>query len=90
MPLKRALKPMPDSIRGALTSRGLWQAYEARPPYQRNDYIAWITRAVRPETKQKRLETMLRELESGTGYMGMPYDATKLSAHHERVADKRE
>ncbi|HSG43712.1 MAG TPA: YdeI/OmpD-associated family protein [Anaerolineales bacterium] len=27
-------------------------AYNARPPYQRNDYIGWITRAKREETKQ--------------------------------------
>ena len=68
--------PMPDAIRDALTSRGLMGAYDARPPYQRNDYIGWITRAKRPETQQKRLDTMLRELEAGSGYMGLPYDAS--------------
>jgi len=66
---------MPDAIRDALTARSLMGAYDARPPYQRNDYIGWITRAKRPETQQKRLETMLRELDSGSGYMGLPYDA---------------
>jgi uncharacterized protein YdeI (YjbR/CyaY-like superfamily) len=67
---------MPDAVREALTSRDLMGAYDARPPYQRNDYISWITRAKRPETRQKRLDIMLRELASGSGYMGLPYDAT--------------
>ena len=67
---------MPDAIRDALTSRDLIGAYDARPPYQRNDYISWITRAKRPETQQKRLDIMLRELASGFGYMGLSYDAT--------------
>ena len=37
--LKRALNPMPDLIRAALAERGLTTAYEARPDYQRNDYL---------------------------------------------------
>ena len=74
--LKRPIQPMPDPIREALTSRDLMGAYDARPPYQRNDYLSWITRAKRPETQQKRLDLMLRELASGSGYMGLPYNAT--------------
>ena len=74
--LRRPVLPMPDAIRDALTSRSLMGAYDARPPYQRNDYISWITRARRAETQQKRLETMLRELDSGSGYMSLPYDPT--------------
>ena len=66
---------MPDAIRDALNARKLTGAYDARPPYQRNDYISWVTRARRPETRQKRLDTMLRELASAQGYMGLPYDA---------------
>jgi uncharacterized protein YdeI (YjbR/CyaY-like superfamily) len=67
---------MPDAIRDALTSRSLLAAYDARPPYQRNDYLGWIARARRLETQQKRVGIMLRELASGSGYMGLPYDAT--------------
>ena len=78
--LKRPVLPMPDAIREALTSRDPMGAYEARPPYQRNDYISWVTRARRPETQEKRLETMLRELASGAGYMGLAYDATQSRA----------
>jgi len=31
--------PMPDFIREALVANRLAAAYDARPPYQRNDYI---------------------------------------------------
>ena len=70
---KRPRYPMPAFIREALTARGLVDAYEARPPYQRNDYIGWITRAVRPETQEKRLNQMLEELERGDVYMKMAW-----------------
>jgi uncharacterized protein YdeI (YjbR/CyaY-like superfamily) len=40
-------------------------AYRARPPYRQNDYIGWITRARRAETRQRRLSQMLDELEHG-------------------------
>ncbi|HEX2697819.1 MAG TPA: YdeI/OmpD-associated family protein [Anaerolineales bacterium] len=56
---------MPDLIRAALTKRGVMDAYLARPAYQRNDYIGWITRAKLEATKQKRLNQMLDELKRG-------------------------
>lgn len=65
--------PMPDFFRQALTGRGLMDAYLARPPYQRNDYIGWITRAKRLETRQKRLNQMFDELEGGGVYMKMKW-----------------
>ncbi len=46
-------------------------AYQARPPYQRNDYVGWITRAKRDDTRSRRLEQMLTELEAGNRYMKM-------------------
>jgi uncharacterized protein YdeI (YjbR/CyaY-like superfamily) len=49
------------------------EAYEQRPPYQRNDYIGWITRAKQKATRQKRLDQMLEELESGDVYMKMEW-----------------
>lgn len=75
-PRLRPLRPredMPDIVRDALTARGLWMAYEARPPYQRNDYLLWINKAQRQETKQKRLAQMLDELEAGGVYMRMAW-----------------
>ena len=64
---------MPDYIREALSARGLIDAYRARPPYQQNDYIGWITRAKLEATKKKRLNQMLDELERGGVYMKMKW-----------------
>jgi uncharacterized protein YdeI (YjbR/CyaY-like superfamily) len=64
---------MPEFILEALESRGVMDAYNARPPYQRNDYIGWITRAKRVETQEKRLNQMLEELEKGGVYMKMKW-----------------
>ena len=71
--LSRPLVAMPPDVSTALDAAHLREAYAARPPYQRNDYLAWITRAVRPETRAKRLDQMLRELEAGHGYMNMAW-----------------
>ncbi len=66
---------MPAFVREALLSRGLMEAYRARPPYQRNDYLGWIGRAKRDETKQRRLAQMLDELAAGDRYMNMRWRA---------------
>lgn len=75
MTLRRDLNPMPDDMRRALEARGLVNAYEGRPPFQRNDYLGWITRARKPETRQKRLAQMLDELEDGDINMKMRWNA---------------
>lgn len=64
---------MPDQIREALQKRGLLSAYEARPAYQRNDYLGWIASAKRQPTQEKRLRQMLDELEQGGVYMNMKH-----------------
>lgn len=64
---------MPDFIRDAINARKLMDAYNSRPPYQRNDYIGWINGAKREETKQKRLKQMLDELKGGKLYMNMKW-----------------
>lgn len=69
----RKLQPMPDDIREALESSGRAADYEARPHYQRNDYLAWIDRAKTPATRRRRLDQMLHELEIGGVYMGMEH-----------------
>jgi uncharacterized protein YdeI (YjbR/CyaY-like superfamily) len=71
--LNRPVHPMPDEVRAELEARGLMERYRARPPYQQNDYIGWITRAIRPETHRKRLDQMLAELAGGKKYMNMDY-----------------
>lgn len=64
---------MPAFIRSALTNHSLLEAYKERPAYQQNDYIAWITRAKREETKEKRLTQMIEELQKGNRYMNMKW-----------------
>ncbi|MEM9438113.1 MAG: YdeI/OmpD-associated family protein [Pseudomonadota bacterium] len=64
---------MPHFIKAALMAHGALQLYEARPWYQRNDYLGWITRAKREETREKRLVQMLDELKSGDRYMKMTW-----------------
>lgn len=77
--LKRALNPMPEPIRQALEAHGLMAAYEARPAYQRNDYLGWIARAKLEATRRKRLVQMLDELAAGDRYMKMAYRARRAA-----------
>lgn len=70
----RKREDMPDFVRVALDERGLRDKYDARPPYQRNDYLLWINKVKRDDTKQKHLEQMLEELEAGDVYMGMAWN----------------
>lgn len=72
-PLKRERYPLPEFVRTALERSGLVRAYRARPAYQRNDYIGWITRAKLATTRQKRLEQMLDELRRGSVHMNMKW-----------------
>ncbi len=43
---------MPAFVRKALVEKGLLEAYRHRPPYQKNDYLGWITRAKLEQTRQ--------------------------------------
>ena len=42
---RRLRNPMPDFVVQAPDKRRLMDAFRSRPPYQRNDYLGWITRA---------------------------------------------
>jgi uncharacterized protein YdeI (YjbR/CyaY-like superfamily) len=68
---------MLDDVREELEEQGLMAAYEERPFYQRNDYLAWIGRAKRLETREKRLQQMLEELDRGGVYMGMDHPPSR-------------
>lgn len=68
---------MPDDVAAMLAESGLRRLYDERPFYQRNDYLGWIARASRPETRSKRLEQMLAELEEGGVYMGMDHPPSR-------------
>ena len=71
------MHPIPEEVRLALDANGLTEVYQSRPAYQQNDYISWITRARREETRQKRLSQMLEELRDGGVYMGMDHPASR-------------
>ena len=62
---------MPSFVKKALQERKLMKDFELRPAYQQNDYIGWINQSKRKETKEKRLNQMLDELEKGGTYMKM-------------------
>jgi len=73
--LKRKINPMPEDIKERLIKENLMDAYRRRPPYQQNDYLGWILKAKRQETREKRIAQMFEELRSGDKYMGMDYRA---------------
>lgn len=72
-PAARGREAMPADIRELLDQQQLFEAYEERPPYQKNDYLRWILSAKKEETRQKRLHQMLEELREGDVYMGRAY-----------------
>ncbi len=78
--LSRPIHPMPDFVEKALEDNGLMELYHSRPPYQQNDYIGWINRAVRQETRLKRLNQMIEELKEGDVYMKMKYNPKSKSS----------
>ena len=73
--LTRPVHDIPEFVALALDEAGLWEYYRARPAYQQNDYMRWITNAKRAETQQRRLAQMLAELKSGDVYMKMKWRA---------------
>ncbi len=77
--LTRPTEPMSTAVECALIESGLIEAYRARPDYQRNDYLGWISRAKRPVTKERRLQQMLAELERGDVYMKMDWRPSRIS-----------
>jgi len=74
---RRPEQPMPDDVRAELDERGVMDLYLERPFYQRNDYLAWIGRAARIETRRRRIEQMLAELEQGGVYMKMDHPPSR-------------
>ncbi len=71
---------MPADVSERLRIEGLMDAYAARPPYQRNDYLGWMGQAKRPNTREKRLQQMLDELRAGDKYMKMDYRTKRAKA----------
>lgn len=79
MNARRAEQEMPPDIERILEDRGVMPDYQARPYYQRNDYLAWIKRAKLEETRQRRIGQMIAELEVGGLYMRMVHKPSRKS-----------
>jgi len=77
MASKRPENPVPDDVVAALRERHLKAAYDARPAQQRTDYLGWINRAKRDDSRASRIQQMLDELESGDAYMSAAWRPTK-------------
>jgi uncharacterized protein YdeI (YjbR/CyaY-like superfamily) len=67
---------MPEDILVLLKSENVFDDFKARPAYQQNDYLGWISRAAKPETRLKRINQMLAELREGGVYMKMGHPAS--------------
>ncbi len=74
--LKRKLNALPEPLQTTMQEHGVLDDFYQRPAYQQNDYIAWIERAKKPETREKRIQQMLDELEQGGVYMKMKHAAS--------------
>jgi uncharacterized protein YdeI (YjbR/CyaY-like superfamily) len=61
---------MPEDVKQALEAGEVMEAFEARPPQQRNGYIGWIIESRREVTRRKRIRQMLEELYKGNVYLG--------------------
>lgn len=75
--LSRPIHPIPEFVLQALEEHDVMNDFHARPDYQQNDYIGWINRAKREDTKLKRINQMLVELKRGGVYMKMDHPASK-------------
>ena len=75
--LRRKLYEMPADVKLALEENAVRADFDHRPPYQRNDYVAWIDRAVRQDVRLKRLNQMIDELKKGGVYMRADHPASK-------------
>ena len=71
--LSREIYPIPPYVTAALSEHRLTATFEQRPAYQQNDYIGWIIRGKREETRRNRVQQMLDELRHGGVYMNMKW-----------------
>lgn len=63
---KRAPVQMPEKLEQALKSRpGLWEAFQNVSPSYRRNYILWLSDAKKPETFQRRLNILIKEVMAG-------------------------
>lgn len=66
--------PMPGNVRGALAKKKLLDAFQARPDYQRRDYLKGIEHAFGTPAKQKLIDQLVADLEHGKQFLGKPWE----------------
>jgi uncharacterized protein YdeI (YjbR/CyaY-like superfamily) len=65
-PKPKPAAQVPEDMAAALRKHPKAQtAFDGFPPSHRREYIEWITQAKRPETREKRMQTMLEWLAEG-------------------------
>lgn len=74
----RPRENMPDDVASAISAKSIRAAYDARPSYQRNDYLRWIKAAKREDTRKRRLAQMVDELRKGNIYMGSDWSGGEV------------
>lgn len=60
-----ALNAPPDLLRAIASNKQATAAFDAFPPGQRREYIAWILEAKQPATRQRRIETAVEWIAQG-------------------------
>ncbi len=75
----RARHAMPADVETALRTSNTRSDYDARPAYQRNDYLGWVVRAKGAETRAHRIAQMIDELSRGGVYMNMTHAPSRKS-----------
>lgn len=61
-PVDPDLVPVPDDVRAVLDERGVLASFKSRRPAERRRLLVPVENAVRPETRQRRIETLARAL----------------------------
>ena len=77
---RRDLHPMPEFVMNALLTHQLLTAFNARPAYQRDEYLGWIGRAQPEGMQHQRLIQMLDELQRGDVFMSLLFRPN--ATHH--------
>jgi hypothetical protein len=66
--------PIPGTVQSALAKKHLVDAFQARPDYQRRDYLKAIEHAFGTAAKQKLIDQLVADLEHGKQFQGKPWE----------------
>ncbi len=63
--LREDVSSMPDDLVQELEENDAWIAFEEWPASQKKQYIYWLESAKRPETREKRIKTIVEKAKRG-------------------------